>query len=138
MHLKVYVDAGSPVIFVLFHRRLALPNGAKKRHCSHRSSDPYSSMHWSLSILVIPPSLRDVINTADGLQHVHFSDRIRGGSFRLWTGDDGYEEAGSYSNSAGSSGSLIDIFLFRSSTCHCCATSLVWKWCARLEFLQFH
>jgi hypothetical protein len=27
------------------------------------------------------------------LQHVHFSDRIRGGSFRLWTGDDGYEEA---------------------------------------------
>jgi hypothetical protein len=27
------------------------------------------------------------------LQHVQFSDRIRGGSFRLWTGDDGYEEA---------------------------------------------
>jgi hypothetical protein len=43
-YLKVDVDTGSPAIFALLHRRLALPNGAKRRLRSHRSSDSYSSI----------------------------------------------------------------------------------------------
>ena len=91
MHLKVDVDAGSPAIFALLHRRLALPNGVKKRLRFHRSSDSYNS-RWSLSILAIPPFLRDIINAAGGLQHVQFSGGVWVGSFLLWTGDTGYEE----------------------------------------------
>ena len=93
MYLKVDVDAGSPVIFALLHRRLALPNRAKKILRFHRSSDSYSSMHWSHSILAIPPSLRDVIDSTDGSHHVQFSGGITVGNFRLWTGDAGHEEA---------------------------------------------
>ena len=43
--------------------------------------------------MAIPPSLRDVINAAGGLQHVQFSGGIQVGSFYLWIGDAGYEEA---------------------------------------------
>jgi hypothetical protein len=43
-----------------------------------------------------------------------------------------------YSSSAGSLGNLIEIFLFRSSTCRRCTTSLAWKGCACLGFLWFH
>jgi hypothetical protein len=93
MHLTVDVDAGSSVVFALLHRRLALPNGAKKRLRTHKSSDSLSSTDRSPSVLAIPPSLRQIIRAANGLQHIQFSGGIWEGSFRLWTGDTDYEKA---------------------------------------------
>ena len=93
MYLTVDIDAGSSVVFALLHRRLALPNGAKKRLRTHKSSESLNSTYRSLSILAIPPSLRQIIRAANGLQHVQFSGGIWEGSFRLWTGDRDYEEA---------------------------------------------
>ena len=93
MYFTVDVDAGSPIIFALLHRRLSLPDGAKRRLHSHLNDDSYASKLWSPSILAIPPSLREVIQAANGLQRIQFSGGSRVGSFRLWTGDMGYEEA---------------------------------------------
>ena len=93
MYFTVDVDAGSPIIFALLNRRLSLPDGAKRRLHSHQNVDSYASKPWSPSILAIPPSLREVIQAAKGLQNVQLSGGPLVGSFRLWTGDVGYEEA---------------------------------------------
>jgi hypothetical protein len=92
MYLTVDVDAKSSVAFALLNQRLALPNGAKKRLRTDMRS---SSEDRNTSILEIPPSLRQIIRAANGLQHIQFSSGIEEGSlsFRLWTGDTGYEEA---------------------------------------------
>jgi hypothetical protein len=93
MYLTVDVDAGSSVFFALLHRRLALPNGVKKRLRTHKSSDSFEPTARNPSVLAIPPSLRQIIRASNGLQHIQFSGGIREGSFRLWTGDADYEEA---------------------------------------------
>ena len=93
MYLTVDVDAGSSVVFALLHRRLALPNGTKKRLRTHKSIDSLNSKARNHSILAIPPSLRQIIRAANGLQHIQFSGGVWEGSFRLWTGDTDYEEA---------------------------------------------
>jgi hypothetical protein len=93
VYLTVDVDAGSSIILALLHRRLALPNGAKKRLRTHKSSDSLNSTDRHPSILAIPPSLRQIIRAANGLRHIQFSGGIWEGSFRLWTGDTDYEEA---------------------------------------------
>jgi hypothetical protein len=93
MYLTVDVDAGSSVVFALLHRRLALPNGAKKRLRTRQSVETLKSKEMNASVLAIPSSLQQIIRAANGLQHVQFSGGTREGSFRLWTGDMDYEEA---------------------------------------------
>ena len=55
MYLTVDVGAESSVVFSLLHRRLALPNGAKKRLRTHSSSDSFNWANMNSSILAIPP-----------------------------------------------------------------------------------
>ena len=93
MYLTVDVDAGSSVVFALLHRRLALPDGAKKRLRAHKSPGSFNSRERNRSILAIPRSLQQIIRAANGLRHIQFSGGIWEGSFRLWTGDTDYEEA---------------------------------------------
>jgi hypothetical protein len=42
---------------------------------------------------MVPPSVQEVVKAANGLQQVRFSGGRRVGSFLLWAGDAGYEEA---------------------------------------------
>ena len=44
-------------------------------------------------MLGIPSYVRKVIEAANGLRHAQLSGGSLKGSFRLWTGDSGYEEA---------------------------------------------
>ena len=55
MYLTVDVDERSSVVFALLHRRLALPNGTKKRLRTHKSSDSFNPTDKNSYILAIPP-----------------------------------------------------------------------------------
>ena len=85
-YFTVDVDSRSPFFFTLLHQRLALPNGAKRRLCLHTTADWGDSAFWAPSVLA-------VIKAANGLRHIRLSGGIREGSFCLWTGDSGLEEA---------------------------------------------
>ena len=85
-YFTVDVNSRSPFFFTLLHQRLALPIGVKKRLCLHTAADWGNSWLWAPSVLA-------VIRTADGLQHIRLSGGIREGSFCLWTGDSGIDEA---------------------------------------------
>lgn len=85
-HLTIDVDSQSPFYFTLLHQRLALPNGAKRRLRLHTAAD---WSHWGLWA----PSILAIIRGADRLRHIRLSGGIREGSFCLWTGDLGIEEA---------------------------------------------
>lgn len=85
-YFAVDVDSRSPFFFTLLHQRLALPNGAKRRLCLHATADWRDSAFWAPSVLAI-------IRAANGLRHIRLSGGIREGSFCLWTGDSGLEEA---------------------------------------------
>lgn len=93
MYFTVDIDEGSPVIFALLLQRLALPDYAKKRIRSHKSSDSQYLRFWSRLMFAIPFSVPEIIVAANGLQHVQLSGGFSEGSFRLWTGDSGYEDA---------------------------------------------
>lgn len=93
MYFTVDIDEGSPVIFALLLQRLALPDCAKKRIRSHKGSDSQYLRFWSRFFFAIPPSVPEIIIAANGLQHVQLSGGFSEGSFRLWTGDSGYEDA---------------------------------------------
>jgi len=92
MYLTVNVNKRSPTIFVQLLRRLILPDGAKKSVRLHKSLS-HNPKIWSPLVLGIPSYVRKVIAAADGLRHVQLSGGSLKGSFRLWTGDLGYEEA---------------------------------------------
>lgn len=92
MYLTVQVNDRSPTIFVQLLRRLVLPDGARKSVCLHKSL-LHNPKIWRPFILEIPSYLRKVIEAANGLRHVQLSGESTKGSFRLWTGDLGYEEA---------------------------------------------
>lgn len=92
MYFTVDVRKRSPTIFVQLLRRLALPQGAKKSVRLHKSLS-HSPKRWSPLVLGIPSYVRNVIEAANGLRHVQLSGGSTRGSFRLWTGDLGYEEA---------------------------------------------
>jgi F-box-like len=91
-YFTVNVKQRSPTIFDLLLRRLILPDGAKKSVRLHKSlwRDPTI---WSPFMLGIPSYIRKVIEAANGLRHAQLSGGSLEGSFRLWTGDLGYEEA---------------------------------------------
>jgi len=86
MHLTVDVDSQSPFCFTLLHQRLALPNGAKRILRLHTAAD---WSHWGLWA----PSVLATIRGAGMLRHIRLSGGTREGSFCLWTGDLGIEEA---------------------------------------------
>ena len=86
MHFAVEASARSPAIFTILHRRLTLPDGAKRRVCARRGSDWEDSAFWAPSVLTL-------IKAARGLRHMRLSGGIREGSVCLWTGDLGHEEA---------------------------------------------
>lgn len=93
MYFTVNVNDRSPTIFVKLLRRLVLPEGAKKRVHLHQSLS-HNPKIWSPFLLGIPSYVRrKVIEAANGLRHVQLSGGHLNGSFRLWTGDLGYEEA---------------------------------------------
>ena len=92
MYFTVNVDEGSPKIFAQLLRRLVLPDGARKRVRLHKSLS-HNPKIWRPFILEIPSYIRKVIEAANGLRHVQLSGGDLEGSFRLWTGDLGYEEA---------------------------------------------
>jgi hypothetical protein len=94
MYFTVDVDAGSTMFFDMLYQRMVLPDGAKKRIRSHRSANSAYWHSWeSWNIPTVPPSIREVIQAANGLQQVRLSGGLRMGSFRLWTGDAGHDEA---------------------------------------------
>jgi len=92
MYLRVNVYERSPRIFVELLRRLVLPDGAKKSVRLHKILSRNPKI-WSPFVLEIPFHLQKVIGAANGLRHVQLSGGVLEGSFRLWTGDLGYEEA---------------------------------------------
>jgi hypothetical protein len=83
--LTVDVESRSPFCFALLHRRLALPDGAKRRLRVHTASD---WSHWGLWA----PSVLAIIRGAGMLRHIRLSGGTREGSFCLWTGDSGTTE----------------------------------------------
>jgi len=85
MHFSVDASARSPAIFTILHRRLTLPDGAKRR-VSARSLDLGDSAFWA-------PSLLTLIKVAKGLRHMWLDCGTVEGVVRLWTGDLGHEEA---------------------------------------------
>ena len=92
MYFTVNVHKRSPTLFVQLLQRLVLPEGAKKSVRLHKSLS-HNPKIWSPFVLGIPSYIRKVIEAANGLRHVQLSGGSQKGSFRLWTGDLGYEEA---------------------------------------------
>lgn len=92
MYFRVNVDGGSPNIFVQLLQRLVLPDGAKKSVRSHEHLWRNPKI-WCPFVLGIPPYVQKVVEAANGLRHAQLSGGSLEGSFRLWTGDLGYEEA---------------------------------------------
>jgi len=86
MHFTVGTRSRAPAIFAMLHRRLTLPDDAKRRVRAWRSSDWDHSAFWAPSVLTL-------ITAAKGLRHMRLSGGIQGGSLCLWTGDLGYEGA---------------------------------------------
>jgi hypothetical protein len=86
--LTVDVNSRSPFFFALLNQRLALPDGAKRKLRLHTATDwdESGSALWAPSVLA-------AIRAANGLRHIRLSGGIREGSFCLWTGDSGVEEA---------------------------------------------
>ncbi|KAI0272843.1 hypothetical protein BGY98DRAFT_152540 [Russula aff. rugulosa BPL654] len=92
MYFTVNVHKRSPTLFVQLLQQLVLPEGAKKSVRLHKSLS-HNPKIWSPFVLGIPSYIRKVIEAANGLRHVQLSGGSQKGSFRLWTGDLGYEEA---------------------------------------------
>ena len=59
----------------------------------HASECRYAQVEGNERFRPCPPSLRQIIRAANGLQHIQFSGGTREGSFRLWAGGTDYEEA---------------------------------------------
>jgi hypothetical protein len=94
MYFAVDINTVSPIIFGLLHRRLSLPDGAKKRIRTHKSSEACNLYHWHFSISpMVPPSVQEVVKAANGLQQVRFFGGRHVGSFLLWADDAGHGEA---------------------------------------------
>jgi hypothetical protein len=82
------VDANSrsPYFFALLNHRLALPEGAKRRLRVHAMADWDDPTFWRPSVLAL-------IRSANGLRHIRLRGGVKEGSFCVWTGDSGMEEA---------------------------------------------
>ena len=93
MYFSVDIDAGSPIFFGLLHRRLSLPDGAKKRIRTHKSFEAYDLYDWRFGrVPMVPTYVQEVVKATNGLAgSILRWEPCR--SFLLWTGDAGYEEA---------------------------------------------